>query len=106
MTQWLLVLAMGGATFTIRLSMLILAPRHGLPAPARRALAFVAPAVLAAIIVPAVLYVGSRDAFDATPGNERLVAAAVAAGVAWATRNTWATIAGGMAALWLLQAAG
>jgi branched-subunit amino acid transport protein len=38
------------------------------------------------------------------PGNGRLVAGAIAALVAWRTRNVFLTIAVGMAALWSAQA--
>ena len=59
-----------------------------------------------AIILPAVLYVGEQASLSITPANERLVAAAFAALVAWLTKNVWATVGGGMTALWLLQWAG
>jgi branched-subunit amino acid transport protein len=67
--------------------------------------------VLSAIIVPAVLFLGDDKTFAPPPGNERAVAAAVAACVAWAGRRrlaagrqVWLTIAAGMATLWTLQA--
>ena len=103
MTLWLAFIAAGLLTYGIRFSMLVLVHPSRLPAGAREALRYVVPAVLAAVIVPAVLYAGTRDAFDATPGNERLVAALLACAVAWLTRSVWLTIAAGMAALWLLQ---
>lgn len=102
-TLWAVVLAMGAITYAIRVSLLVFVHHSVLPQAARDALRFVTPAVLAAIIVPEVLYVGADDHFNAGIGNERLVAAVIAAGIAWATRNTWLTIAGGMTALWLLQ---
>jgi branched-subunit amino acid transport protein len=64
------------------------------------------PAVLSAIIVPAVLYVGDSDTFDAGLGNERLLAALLAAVVARVTSNVWLTIGAGMCALWALEALG
>jgi len=100
---WLTVVAIGVATYGIRLSMLVFVHHSTLPDAVRSALRFVQPAVLAAIIAPAVLYAGERDAFDAGPGNERLVAALLAALIAWRTKSVWLTIAAGMGVLWLLQ---
>lgn len=101
---WFILFAAGALTYSIRLSMLVFVRPSALPPMARDALRFVQPAVLAAIIVPAVLYVGDPSGFDATAGNDRLVAATLAVAIAWLTRSTYATIAAGMVALWLLQA--
>lgn len=106
MTLWLIILAAGAFTVAIRLSVFALIPHTMLPRAARDALRLVTPAVLAGIILPAVLYAGDHGAFDATPGNDRLVAAIVASGVALVLRNVWLTIGSGMAALWLLKWAG
>ena len=105
MRLWLIVIVAGIGTYGIRLSVLVFVHHSALPRPARDALRFVMPAVLAAIILPAVVYTHGAGHFDATPGNERLVAAVLAAAVAWATKSVWATIAAGMTALWLLQLA-
>jgi len=106
MRLWIIVLGMGAVTFGVRLSVLALVHHSVLPRAARDALRFVTPAVLAGIILPAVLYAGDRGAFDAGPGNDRLVAAIAAAGIAWLARNVWLTIGSGMATLWLLRWAG
>lgn len=106
MRLWLIILAAGAATVAIRLSVFVLIPHTMLPRAARDALRLVTPAVLAGIILPAVLYAGDHGAFDATPGNDRLVAAAIAAAAAAVLRNVWLTIGTGMAALWLLRWAG
>ena len=103
MRLWLIVLAAGVGTYGIRLSVLVFVHHTALPRPARAALRFVTPAVLAAIILPAVVYTRGSGHFDATPGNERLLAAVLAGAVAWLTKSVWATIAAGMTALWLLQ---
>jgi branched-subunit amino acid transport protein len=100
-TPWITVLVAGALTYAIRMSMLVVVHHDALPALARESLRYVTAAVLAAIILPAVLYAG--DDLDATLGNERLLAAIAAAAVAWATRSVWPTIAAGMGALWLLQ---
>ncbi|MBI2724289.1 MAG: AzlD domain-containing protein [Chloroflexi bacterium] len=106
MTPWLVVIAAGALTYVIRLSLMVLVRHTALPTAGRTALSYATPAVLAAIILPAVLYAGTPAAFDATPGNPRIAAAALAAVIAYATRNTWATIVAGMCALWLLTWAG
>lgn len=103
MRLWIIILAMGVVTYGIRLSVLVFVHHSALPRPARDALRFVTPAVLAAIILPAVLYTRGAGHFDLTPGNERLLAALAAAAVAWTTKSVWATIAAGMMALWMLQ---
>jgi branched-subunit amino acid transport protein len=100
---WLIVIGMGVVTYGVRLSMLVFVSHTALPHAARDALRFVTPAVLAAIILPEVLYPGADDTLDIGPGNERLLAAMLAVAVAWSTRNVWLTIAFGMGALWFLQ---
>jgi branched-subunit amino acid transport protein len=99
----LLALAAAGAlTFLTRLSFIALLGDVDVPRVVVRALRFVPPAVLSAIIANEVLV---RDgAVDVTLGNVRLLAAAVATAVALLTRNVFVTIGVGMAALWTLQA--
>jgi branched-subunit amino acid transport protein len=99
---WLLLLAMGAVTFLIRLSAIGLLGGAEIPPLVRRALRFVPPAVLSAIIFPELLV---RDgALRLGLGNARLIAGVIAAAVAWRTRNVLLTIAVGMGALWILQA--
>ena len=95
MSDWLTIAVAGAGTFAIRLSWLVLARTGGIPVAAREALRFVTPAVLAAIIVPAVLYTGDNTDFSVIR-NERIVAALMAGTIAWATRNVWLTIGIGM----------
>jgi branched-subunit amino acid transport protein len=101
--SWLPALAIAGLlTFGIRLSFIALLGKVELPPVLTRALRFVPPAVLSAIILPEVLV---RDgALDLHPGNVRIVAGVLAAVVAWRTRNVVLTIAVGMAVLWTAQA--
>ena len=100
--SWLPALVVAGlVTFGIRLSFIALLGKVELPPALSRALRFVPPAVLSAIILPEMLV---RDgAVDLRPGNARLLAGLVAALVAWRTRNVLLTIAVGMAALWTAQ---
>lgn len=103
MNLWLLTAIIGAGTYATRLSVLVFVHHSRLPAAARDALRFVTPAVLAAIILPAVLYRGGAGPFDLSATNERLLAAIIAAAIAWATGSVWPTIAAGMLALWFLQ---
>lgn len=101
MRLWLIIIAAGIVTYGIRLSVLVFVHHSALPRITREALRYVTPAVLAAIILPAVVYGNGASAFDASPGNARVPAALLAAAIAWATGNVWATIGVGMAALWV-----
>lgn len=96
------LVAAGLVTFAIRLSFIALLGKVELPVLVIRALRFVPPAVLSAIILPEMLI---RDgALDLRPGNVRLLAGVAAALVAWRTKSVVGTIAVGMAVLWALQA--
>ena len=95
------LVAAGALTYLTRLSFIALLGRFELPPLAARALRFVPPAVLSAIIFPELLL---RDGVvDLSPSNPRLVAGAIAAAIAWRTRNVPLTIAAGMVVLWALQ---
>ncbi|HEX9288451.1 MAG TPA: AzlD domain-containing protein [Anaeromyxobacteraceae bacterium] len=101
--SWLPVLALAGlATFATRLSFIALLGRIETPPLLVRALRFVPPAVLSAIIFPELIL--RNGAPDLSLHNHRLLAGLAAAGVALSTRNVLATIAAGMVALWALQA--
>ena len=100
---WLPVLAVAGLiTFAIRLSFIALLGKVEPPPLLTRALRFVPPAVLSAIILPELVL--REGAPSLGPGNARLMAGALAGLVAWRTRNVLATIAVGMAGLWILEA--
>lgn len=99
---WGIILGGMAATYTTRLSFLVIVPHDRLPQLARRALRFVPPAVLAAIILPELIRPGGT--LDLSLGNDRWIAGIVAALVAWRFRNTWLTIGAGMIALWGLSA--
>ena len=101
MSQWLIIAIVGVGTFLTRLSFIGILGRSGVPAALERPLRFVAPAVLAAIILPELIVTGAT--IDVGPGNLRLLAAALAAVVAVRTRAIGPTIVSGMAALWLLE---
>ena len=100
---WTMVLLGGMAlTYSARLSFLVLIGHDRLPASVRRSLRFVAPSILAALIVPELLLTGGQ--LPATLIQPRLIAGLLAGLVTWRFRNTWLTIATGMVSLWLLGA--
>jgi branched-subunit amino acid transport protein len=98
---WLVIGLVGAGNYLVRLSFIALLANAKIPALVRRALRFVAVAMLAALIVPMVL--GTAGIAGAA-SNPRVPAALVAAMVAWFTRSTGWTLAAGMATLWVLQA--
>jgi branched-subunit amino acid transport protein len=101
MNLWLIVIAMGIVTFGIRLTPIVLLGRIEIPLIVQRALRFVPPAVLTAIIVPELLY--RNGEIDVSLTNVRLLAGLIAIVVAWRTKNALITIGAGMIALWVLQ---
>lgn len=98
---WFTIFACGIATFLIRLSFIAVHGRVSMPVWFTRALTFVPVAVLSAITLPEILI--QNGGINFSPFNARLIAGIVAVFVAWRTKNVWATIAVGMAAMWILQ---
>ena len=103
MSTWLAIAGISASVYLLRASFILFADPHRFPHRFRQALTFVPPAVLAAIVVPALLMHG--DGIDMTLANPRWLAGAIAILVAVRWRNALATIASGMVALWLLQGA-
>lgn len=103
MNLWLVFAAGGLLTFAMRFSFIYAFGKVKVPAPLHRALRFVPPAVLSAIVFPEVLMTDGR--LDAGVGNHRMLAAALAVGVAFKTKKVLPTIVAGLAALLLLNAA-
>jgi branched-subunit amino acid transport protein len=101
MNYWLIIIVMGLVTFGIRLLPIVLLGRIEIPIVVQRALRFVPPAVLSAIVAPELLMPGGE--FNLSLDNARLLAGVIAMLVAWRTKNVLATIAAGMVALWVLQ---
>jgi branched-subunit amino acid transport protein len=99
---WLLMLVGGLITFGIRLSFIFLLEKVKTPDWFKRALRFVPPAVLSAILLPAL--VQRNNTLDFSFRNPQLLAGLAAVLVAWRTRNVLLTIAAGLAALLILQA--
>ncbi|MCX6044403.1 MAG: AzlD domain-containing protein [Chloroflexi bacterium] len=102
MTQRELILIIGMAlvTFLVRYPILVLVTRIPLPATILNAMRYIPPAVLTAIIVPAILIPDGKT-LDLHVQNSYLIASIVAALVAWRSKNLLLTIGLGMATLWL-----
>jgi branched-subunit amino acid transport protein len=93
-----MIVGMALVTIAVRYPVLALVGKIELPKPVFRALRFVPPAVLAAIILPGLLY--RDDQVYIAADNSYLVAGVVAALVAWRSKNLLLTIVLGMLALW------
>ena len=102
MNIWLVMFLGGALTFGMRLSFIYLFGRFEIPALVQRALRFVPPAVLSAIIAPALFM--PDNTLDLSLSNARLLAGIVAILVAWRTKSTLWTILAGMLALLVLMA--
>ncbi len=102
MKTWLVMIAIGLITYATRLSFILLLGRMEISSPLKRALQFVPPAVLSAIIFPELLM--PQGKLDISGSNLRLLAGMLAFVVAWRTKSALLTIAAGMAGLLLLQA--
>jgi branched-subunit amino acid transport protein len=91
----------GLITFGMRFSLIYLFGRFHVPETLRKALHYVPPAVLSAIIFPELFLQAGR--WNLALENERLLAGLLAVLVAWYSRNTLLTILAGMVALFVLQ---
>lgn len=101
MSLWIAMIATGLATFLIRLSFIAMLGRLRMPELATRALRYVPPAVLTAIIFPEILRYGGD--WNLSLDNVRLLAGMIAALVAFRTKNVVWTILVGMLSLYTLQ---
>jgi branched-subunit amino acid transport protein len=91
----------GLITFVIRFVLIYLFGRFEVPETMRKALHYVPPAVLSAIVFPE-LFIGD-GVFNLSLDNHRMLAGLLAIFVAWLSRNILITILAGMVALFLLQ---
>jgi branched-subunit amino acid transport protein len=102
MELWLIILGMMAVTYSVRLSVIALLGEAAMPDLLNRALRFVPPAALSAIVFPELFMPGGS--FGVSTGNTRLLAGIVAALVAWRSRSALLAIGVGMVALWVLNA--
>ena len=101
MNIWLVMLLGGLITFLMRFSLIYLFGKFHIPDTMRKALHYVPPAVLSAIIFPE-LFLRDEKLFLSLD-NHRLLAGLVATLVAWWSKNILLTIIAGMIALFMLQ---
>ena len=101
MNIWLVMLFGGIITFLIRFSFIYLFGRLHVSERLRKALHYVPPAVLSALIFPELFF--HNKELDISLDNQRLLAGVIAVIVAYLTKNTLVTILAGMLALLLLQ---
>lgn len=95
----LLFVVAGIGTYLMRASLVVLLGRVSVPAPLERSFRYIAPAVLAAIIAPALLLddAGTPDLLDV-----RVLAGIAAVAAAWRWRTIPATLAAGLCVYWLV----
>ncbi|MFB6166133.1 MAG: AzlD domain-containing protein [Haloarculaceae archaeon] len=94
---WAAIAVIGVLTFAIRASFFALfGSVDEIPPALARALRYVPPAVLAALVLPSLITLSATGG----PAPDRLVAGGLAAAVAWRTESVLATIVVGMGALW------
>ena len=101
MNVWLVLFLGGLITFGIRFSLIYLFGKFHIPETVQKALHYVPPAVLSAIIFPELLL--HNGELNLGFNNDRLLAGLVAILVAWFSKNTLITIVAGMLTLLLLQ---
>ena len=101
MNIWLVLVLGGLITFGMRFSLIYLFGRFHVPEALRKALHYVPPAVLSAIIFPELFI--HNGTLNLSLDNYRLMAGLVAILVAWFTKSILITILAGMLALLFLQ---
>ena len=93
--EFYLIGAMAIVTFLIRYPLLAFSSRIKLPSQLIEALEYLPPAILTAIVVPAILMpTGNKIILDYN--NAKLIGAIAAILISWRTKNLLATIVGGM----------
>ena len=99
---WAAIAVIGVCTYAIRFSFIYLFGRiDAVPPRLRRVLRYVPAAVLAALVVPSVVTI--EPTVGGTLLDDRVLAGAVAAAVAWRTENVLYTIVVGMGTLWAIR---
>jgi branched-subunit amino acid transport protein len=100
-TLWIVVGGMTIVTVLPRVLPILLLSKRKLPRPAERWLSLVAPAILSALLLPALLPEAGTPIFSAS--NTLLWASVPAFLVAWKTKNLFGTVATGIASAALLR---
>ena len=100
MSDFLAIVAVGLGTYASRALFIVALANRTIPAPVIQALHYVAPAVLASLIVALLIDAEGGVAI----GAPELAALAVGGGVAYRTRNHILTLIAGMGVFWLVRA--
>jgi branched-subunit amino acid transport protein len=98
MSVWIVLLAVGGGSYALRLSMFLLLGRHELPGWTARPLALVAPSAIGALVASMTLT--SRGNVDVAPMPD-LIAIAVGFALTRRTGNVMHAIAAGLPTYWM-----
>jgi len=101
MKIWMIMLALGAGTFLIRYSLIGLMGKIHIPPRIERAFRFIPASMLSALVVSQLASYARSSVSPLT--NPYYLAALVACGVAWKTRNTLLTVFMGMIVLWVLR---
>lgn len=96
-----LILGMGFVTFVMRYPVMALVGRFQMPESIIRALRYVPPAVLTAIVAPSILMQNGQ--LSLSPTSPQLIGGIVAMLSTWRTKNLLLTIILGMAAFYLVR---
>ncbi len=99
MNELLMISGMALVTYGIRIIIFPVSKRMTFPATLERSLRYVPPAVLTAIIIPAVL-IPDGEHIRLSLGNAHMIGAVIAATVGWFSKNLLLTIISGMAGFW------
>lgn len=98
---WPVVILVGAGTLLLRFSFIYAIDKIRMPPALQKMLRFIPASVLTAMLVPGVIL--HQGGVEVLAGKERILAALVAAAVAWKTKNMLLTILVAMGVLWLLQ---
>lgn len=101
MKIWMIMLALGAGTFLIRYSLIGLMGKIHIPPRIERAFRFIPASMLSALVISQLASYARSSVSPLT--NPYYLAALVACGVAWKTRNTLLTVFMGMIVLWVLR---
>lgn len=100
MSAWTAVLLAGLGSYLLRISMLVMAARHGLPAIVERAARVAVPVAFAALATTSLVAGVGADVESLAP----VAAVAVAAVAVHRTGSVHAALLAGMPTMWLLSA--
>jgi branched-subunit amino acid transport protein len=100
MTPWLVIVAVGVASYLLRISMLVLAARVGVPSALERAARFAVPTAFSALAATALATRATGDGSALVP----FAAMAVAVLAVRRTGSPQAALLAGMPTLWVLSA--